>query len=97
MNKKTLIILLYLLFSFSQKEYSNIIFSFSEEQSINVFKYSEDFIIRADYNDKEEAVNEYPEQLIQSVFSATNQEWVNYNTLGGEKKLVKKKKVILIG
>ncbi|WP_157926191.1 hypothetical protein [Tenacibaculum maritimum] len=90
MNKKTLIILLYPLFSFSQKEYSNIIFSFSEEQSINVFKYSEDFIIRADYNDKEEAVNEYPEQLIQSVFSATNQEWVNYNTLGGEKKASKK-------
>ena len=62
MNKKTLliIVLLYPLFSFSQKEYSNIVFSFSEEQSINIFKYSTGFIIKADYNNKEEAVNEYP-------------------------------------
>lgn len=35
------------------------------------------------YKDTIEAVNKYPEQLMSSMLSASNQDWVNYNTLGG--------------
>ena len=65
---------------FAQEEYSNILLSYSETQDIFYYKYNPEFIIYADYKSQSEAINEHPEQLIQSVLSATNQEWVNYNT-----------------
>lgn len=90
LNKIVIFLITLPLFSFSQQEYSNILFVFSENQEIDIYKYDNDFIIKADYNNQSEAVNLYPEQLVQSVFSATTQEWVNYNTLGGEEKASKK-------
>jgi hypothetical protein len=70
----------------AQEEYSNILLSYSETQDIYYYKYNPDFIIKADYKSQSVAVNEYPEQLVQSVLSATSQEWENYNTLGGKEK-----------
>jgi len=92
-NKKILLfILIYPFICSSQQESSNILFFFTEEQEIDIYEYNEEFIIRADYKTQSEALNLYPEQLIQSVFSASTQEWVNYNTLGGEEKATKKDK-----
>jgi hypothetical protein len=75
---------------FAQEEYSNILLSYSETQDIFYYKYNPEFTINADYKSQSEAINEHPEQLIQSVLSATNQEWVNYNTLGGKEKAEQK-------
>ena len=83
MKNRTLHLLVLLISSiacFAQEEYSNILLSYSETQDIFYYKYNPEFIIKADYKSQSEAINAYPEQLIQSVLSATNQEWVNYNT-----------------
>ena len=93
MKKITLFIVFILLsitYNYSQQELSNIIFSHSENQTIYFYEYNGKLKVKADYKTQIQAVNEYPEQLIQSVLSATNQKWVNYNTLGGEKKARKK-------
>ncbi|RUA34501.1 MAG: hypothetical protein DSY77_05050 [Bacteroidetes bacterium] len=45
--------------------------------------YEPPFQAKAIYSDTTEAVNEYPEQLMSSIMSATNQPWVEYNVLGG--------------
>jgi len=87
-----ILVLLISVFSFGQ-EYSNILLSTSETQDIYFYEYSPRLKIKADYQLQSEAVNEYPEQLIQSVLSATNQEWVNYNTLGGEENASQKNKI----
>lgn len=68
---------------FSQKETSNIMLSYSENQDIYIYEYMPNFKIKAEYKSQSQAINKYPEQLLQSILSATNQEWVNYNTLGG--------------
>ena len=84
--KKNKLIALFVLIPclvFAQQEYSNIMLSSSEEQTLYFYDYQPDLIIKADYSEMSEAENKYPEQLMQSVLSATNQEWVDYNTLGG--------------
>ena len=75
---------------FAQKESSNIMFSYPEESEVSFYAYEPRLKIEADYKKMGEAVNEYPEQLVQSILSASNQEWVYYNTLGGEEKANKK-------
>jgi len=92
--KQTVITLFLLLVTVTlgaQTEYSNMILSYSENQKIFFHKYEPRLIIKAEYSSITEAENKYPEQLIQSILSATNQEWINYNTLGGAEKATEQK------
>ncbi|SHJ83086.1 hypothetical protein SAMN04487911_1425 [Arenibacter nanhaiticus] len=82
----TLLLLLVTLTIGAQTDYSNMILSYSENREIFFHKYEPNLIIKAEYSSITEAENNYPEQLIQSILSATNQEWINYNTLGGAEK-----------
>ena len=88
MNKKRVLILIFVLtnfIGFSQKtDSANLILSISEEQELNFYNYQPRLILKATLNTITEAKNEFPEQLMHSILSAKNQEWVNYNTLGGE-------------
>ncbi|UZO79836.1 hypothetical protein NBT05_12840 [Aquimarina sp. ERC-38] len=52
--------------------------------------YKPPFKAKAIYKNKNEALNLYPEQLMSSILSASNQEWVDYNTLGGSNESDKK-------
>lgn len=57
---------------------------------LNYHIYDPPFLAKPVYSDTTEAVNQYPEQLMSSIMSATSQEWVNYNTLGGAKEAEQK-------
>lgn len=50
-----------------------------EEISFHIY---DPFIARPIYKNLNEVENRYPEQLMSSILSATNQKWVDYNTLG---------------
>lgn len=78
------VILLILNTIYAQEEETNLILSYPEESEISFYKYPIDTNVKAIYNNQTDVVNKYPEQLLESIISATNQEWVNYNTLGGE-------------
>ncbi len=75
----------------AQEEDSNLILSYPEESEISFYQYPEGTNTKAIYKSQTEADNVYPEQLLESIISATNQEWVNYNTLGGAEKASEKK------
>ncbi len=75
----------------SQQEDANLILSYSEESEISFFEYSKNTYAKAIYKRQEDVTNKYPEQLLESIISATNQEWVNYNTLGGAEKASEKR------
>ena len=77
-------------YCFGQRKSSNIILASSEVQNIYFYKYDPPFKVKAEIYNKDEVVNRYPEQLLQSVLSANTQEWVNENVLGGEKEAGKK-------
>ncbi|MCA6420690.1 MAG: hypothetical protein IM603_16485 [Cytophagales bacterium] len=64
-------------------EYPNIILSYSENQTLYFHEYNPPLKVKAEYTQLSQALNQYPEQLIQSILSAKNQNWVDYNTLGG--------------
>jgi hypothetical protein len=64
-------------------ESHNFLLSYSERQSLYFFEYAPALQIKADYTDVIQADNLYPEQLMQSILSARNQAWVDYNSLGG--------------
>lgn len=87
MNLRLIIICIYFLISsigYSQnKESSNIILARMDSSEMYYYQYQPPLKITADYSYINEATNEYPEQLVKSVLSARDQEWVNYNTLGG--------------
>lgn len=63
---------------------SNLTLGYEEVQELTFYEYNPKLKIKATMLSMEDAKNEFPEELMQSIFSATNQEWVNYNTLGGE-------------
>jgi hypothetical protein len=48
--------------------------------------YSPPFEARAIYTDISQVKNSYPEELMSSILCANNQDWVDFNTLGGNKK-----------
>lgn len=73
------------------QEEPNLILSYEEESEISFYQYPEDTFVKKIYASQSEVITEYPEQLLESIISAINQEWVNYNTLGGEEKASKKK------
>lgn len=85
----SLIILLYNKV-YSQKDYQNLILGKEEETELFVQVY-DSLIIKKDYVKLEEAKNDTPENLLKSIFSATTQEWIDYNTLGGSSKSNKRK------
>lgn len=73
------------------QEDANLILSYPEESEISFYEYPKNTFAKAIYKKKENVTNEYPEQLLESILSATDQEWVNYNTLGGAEKASEKK------
>ncbi|CAM1364577.1 conserved hypothetical protein [Tenacibaculum litoreum] len=87
----TLIVILtnVMVFGQSTKD-SNLILTITEEQNLSFHKYEPRLQLKATLTTISEVKNEFPEQLMQSILSARNQEWVNYNTLGGEEKASKK-------
>jgi hypothetical protein len=97
MDKKTKItgLILYMalvsLNGFCQEKASNIILGYSENQAIAVYVYEPNLKIMAELESLAQVENKYPEQLAQSILCASSQEWVNYNTLGGEANSSKKK------
>ena len=90
---KYLILLTFIISSLmnAQEEDANLILSFPEESEIFFFQYPEGTHAKAIYKSQSEVTNKYPEQLLESIISATNQEWVNFNTLGGAEKASEKK------
>lgn len=85
------VILIQSFIGFTQQEDSNLILSYPEESEISFFEYPEGIYAKAIYDRQEDVENLYPEQLLESIISASNQEWVNYNTLGGAEKASEKK------
>tara|TARA_R110000868_G_scaffold79232_12_gene225552 strand:+ start:5687 stop:6391 length:705 start_codon:yes stop_codon:yes gene_type:complete len=85
------IILISSISCFAQEEDANLILSYPEESEISFYQYPEETYAKAIYKSQAEVTNKYPEQLLESIISATDQEWVNYNTLGGAEKATEKK------
>lgn len=89
MNKIKLVItvLSCLIFSFSYSQEKDlgarIMLNANGVSNTSYYVYSPPFIAKAIYSSIKEAKNEFPEQTMSSILSATSQEWVNYNTLGG--------------
>jgi hypothetical protein len=74
-------------YSYSQEEDlgTRILLNTNKLSNATHYVYSPPFIAKAIYSNMEEAKNEFPEQLMSSILSATSQSWVNYNTLESEK------------
>ena len=93
--KKIIYLTLLALITFSlgraQGEDANLILSYPEESEISFFKFPPNTFAKAIFTSQAETANKYPEQLLESIISTTNQEWVNYNTLGGAEKASEKK------
>ncbi|WP_440880855.1 hypothetical protein [Tenacibaculum sp. C7A-26P2] len=79
-------------FSFGQEKSlgARIILSTNNITETNFYVYKPSFKSKPIYNSINEVKNSYPEELMSSILSANSQEWVNYNTLGGEKNADKK-------
>lgn len=73
-------------FCFSQKNEVQIILNSKELKNCNYELYRPVVEIKMIYKDTLDAVNNTPEQLMTSIISASNQEWVNYNCFGGKEK-----------
>ena len=88
-NKYIITVLICLLFSFSYSQEKDlgtrIMLNANGVSNTSYYVYSPPFIAKAIYSSIKEAKNEFPEQTMSSILSATSQEWVNYNTLGGVK------------
>jgi hypothetical protein len=59
-------------------------------RNASYYVYSPVYIAKGIYKSINEMKNQYPEELMSSLLSETTQEWVNTNTLGGEKEAEKK-------
>ncbi|WP_010182786.1 hypothetical protein [Aquimarina agarilytica] len=90
-NRKYYIIFIPLIFfgtfflKAQNKEQSNLILGYAEVQELSFHIYEPRLKVKATISNLNEVKNKYPEQLMQSILSASNQKWVNYNTLNGEK------------
>jgi hypothetical protein len=49
----------------------------------NYYVYNPSFIAKIIYNSIDQVKNDYPEELMCSIISASSQDWENLNTLGG--------------
>jgi len=88
---------LYLIFFFTistitgqNTDSPNLILSLEQESELNFYRYDPALKIKATLNSLDEVRTEFPEQLMKSIFSAQNQQWVSYNILGGDAKAPKK-------
>ncbi|MFL0094292.1 hypothetical protein [Tenacibaculum maritimum] len=101
MNKKYLNLWFLLLitynicFSQNEKLGSRIILNTNNVSETIFYVYKPSFKAKVIYTNINEAKNAYPEELMSSILSANTQEWVNHNTLGGEKSTEKKDKSFL--
>jgi hypothetical protein len=58
----------------------------SSMQNLVFSKYEPAYKAKMLYKSQSEAKNETPESLVSSIISASSQDWVDYNTLGGSEK-----------
>ncbi len=65
---------------------TRIIMNSDSFKNSRYYIYTPFFKAKAIYKKQSEASNLFPEQLMSSILSASNQEWVNYNTSGGSEK-----------
>ncbi len=65
---------------------ARIILATNETNQSSMYVYSPPFQAKAIFKDTLAATNLYPEQLMESIISANSQEWIDYNTLGGEER-----------
>lgn len=65
-------------------EESDAVIFRTQRQTTSYHIYDPPFAAKIIYEDTTEAPNFYPEQLMSSIISARNQEWVNYNYLNRE-------------
>jgi hypothetical protein len=87
-----LIFVILIIFShaiYGQEKYQNLIIGKEEEVELSFQKY-DSLIIKKEYTKLEDVSNNTPENLLKSILSATSQEWVDYNTLGGNLKSTKR-------
>lgn len=80
---KTILLLLLVQSIFSQEKGSRT-YSFNINE-IGFYKYEKEFKIKAT-KDFKNIKNEFPEDLMQSILSCSNEEWEIFNTLGGKEK-----------
>lgn len=83
------ILLLIPMAGFSQSAYqgNRIMLATRDQGAESAFYiYDPPFKAKPVFKDTAEAKNQYPEQLMESMISANNQKWVDYNTLGGSTK-----------
>jgi hypothetical protein len=80
---KILILLLITQSNFSQEKGARS-YSFNINE-ILFYKYNSDFKVKAT-KDFKAIKNEFPEDLMQSILSCSNEEWEIFNTLGGKEK-----------
>ncbi|EKT3958022.1 hypothetical protein NTJ28_002020 [Flavobacterium psychrophilum] len=73
-------------FCFSQKKEVKIILNSKQLKNCSYEIYKPTVQIKMMYKDTTEAKNKTLEQLMTSIISAKNQEWVNYNSFGGKEK-----------
>jgi hypothetical protein len=73
-------------FCFSQKKEVKIILNSKQLKNCSYERYKPSVQIKMIYKDTTEAKNKTPEELMTSTISARNQEWVNYNYLGGKER-----------
>lgn len=86
LNFKILLIILSISFScFGQGKEMKITIN-SKQLNCKYELYKPATQIRMIYKDSSEAKNKTPEELMTSIISAKNQEWINYNTFGGKDK-----------
>ncbi len=83
-------LLMILMYSNIYTQDSPIILGGDNSEGMFFYEYAPPLKIKAVYKDTVQAVNNFPEQLMQSIISAKSQKWVGYNTLGGLEKSDKK-------
>ena len=84
-NNLYFVLILFLFFQVSNaQERSNRIYSYNISE-ISFYKYNSKFQVKATKEFKN-IKNEFPEDLMRSILSCSNQEWEIFNTLGGKDK-----------
>lgn len=81
-----IVFLVLLIFSFSEllaQKGSRINLSNGSINTSKLVVYKEGYVIKSIDRKITEVLNNCPEQLLQSVLSASSQEWIDYNTYGG--------------
>lgn len=75
---------------YSQSNFQNLILGKEDETELLVEVF-DSLVVKKDYARFDEVKNDTPENLLKSILSATSQEWIDYNILGGSLKSNKRK------